>query len=103
MLALVGLTFGLIEAGPLGWASAPVLAALVVAVAGGVFFVWWERRVPEPMLPMRLFAHLVFSSASVAGFAQNFAYYGIVFLLSLFLQNERGDSALTTGLIFLPM
>ncbi|MFC7644537.1 hypothetical protein ACFQX6_30415 [Streptosporangium lutulentum] len=33
----------------------------------------------------------------------NFAYYGIVFLLSLFLQNERGYSALTTGLMFLPM
>jgi DHA2 family methylenomycin A resistance protein-like MFS transporter len=100
---LGGLTFGLIEGGTLGWASASVVAALAVAVAGGVFFVWWERRVPEPMLPMRLFAHPVFSSASVAGFVQNFAYYGIVFLLSLFLQNERGDSALTTGLIFLPM
>ncbi len=103
MLALCGLIFGLIEGGPLGWASPPVLTALVVALVGGVFFVWWERRVPEPMLPMRLFAHPVITSASAAGVVQNFAYYGIVFLLSLFLQNERGDSALATGLIFLPM
>ncbi|MEV5707062.1 MFS transporter [Actinoallomurus sp. NPDC052274] len=103
MLALSGLTFGLIEGGTLGWGSAPVLGALLMAVIVGVFFVWWERRVPEPMLPMRLFAHAKFGAASVAGFVQNFAYYGIVFLLSLFLQNQRGDSALATGLIFLPM
>lgn len=103
MLALSGLTFALIEGGTLGWTTTPVLTALAVAVVGGAFFVWWERRAPEPMLPMRLFTHPVFSSASVAGFVQNFAFYGIVFLLSLFLQNERGDSALATGLIFLPM
>ncbi len=52
---------------------------------------------------MSLFGHPVIPAASVAGFAQNFAYYGIVFLLSLFLQGERGESALATGLIFLPM
>jgi DHA2 family methylenomycin A resistance protein-like MFS transporter len=103
MLALSGLTFALIEGGTVGWTKTPVLTALVVAVVGGAFFLWWERRAPEPMLPMRLFTHPVFSSASVAGFVQNFAYYGIVFLLSLFLQNERGHSALATGLIFLPM
>lgn len=103
MLSLCGLTFGLIEGGTLGWTSAPVLIALIVAAAGGVFFVSRERRVPEPMLPMRLFAHPTFSSASMAGIVQNFAYYGIIFLLSLFLQDRRGYSALATGLIFLPM
>ncbi|MCP2163556.1 MFS transporter [Goodfellowiella coeruleoviolacea] len=103
MLALSALTFALIEGGTVGWTAPPVLAALLVAVAGGVVFVWWERRAPEPMLPMSLFGHPVIPAASVAGFAQNFAYYGIVFLLSLFLQGERGESALATGLIFLPM
>jgi MFS transporter, DHA2 family, methylenomycin A resistance protein len=103
VLALCALTFGLIEGGARGWSSVPVLAALVVAVVGGGLFVWWERRTAEPMLPMRLFAHPAFSSASAVGFAMNFSYYGIVFLLSLFLQNERGDSALVTGLMFLPM
>ncbi|WP_186382839.1 MFS transporter [Amycolatopsis rhizosphaerae] len=103
MLSLAGLTFGLIEGGTAGWTRPPVVAAVAVAVVCGAFFVWWERRVPDPMLPMGLFSRPAFSSASVAGFVLNFAYYGIVFLLSLFLQNERGDSALTTGLVFLPM
>lgn len=103
IVTLSGLVFALIEGGSLGWRSPSVVAGLVLGVAGAVSFVLWERRAPEPMLPMRLFAHPMFSAASVAGFVQNFSYYGIVFLLSLFLQDERGYSALETGLIFLPM
>jgi DHA2 family methylenomycin A resistance protein-like MFS transporter len=102
-LALVGLTSGLIEGGTRGWTSAPILAALAVAAAGGAVFVGWERRAAEPMLPTRMFADPVVRAVGVAGFAQNFAYYGIVFLLSLFLQDERGDSPLATGLVLLPM
>jgi len=101
--ALGGLVFALIEGGTLGWGSPGVVAAFAVAAVSGAGFVWWERRAPDPILPLRLFSHPVFSSASVAGFVQNFAYYGIVFLLSLFLQIERDYSALRTGLIFLPM
>lgn len=103
ILTLGGLVFGLIEGGTLGWDSAAVVAAFSAAAAAGAAFVWWELRAPEPILPLRLFAHPTFSSASLAGFVQNFAYYGIVFLLSLFLQIERDYSALRTGLVFLPM
>jgi MFS transporter, DHA2 family, methylenomycin A resistance protein len=103
MLSLCGLTFGLIEGGTLGWTAAPVLIALLAAAAGSVVFIRRERQAAEPMLPMRLFANPAFSSASMAGVVQNLAYYGIIFLLSLFLQDERGYSALATGLIFLPM
>ncbi|MEU9175113.1 MFS transporter [Streptomyces sp. NPDC048420] len=103
IVALAGLVFALIEGGTLGWDAPAVVAGLVLGVAGAVSFVLWERRAPEPMLPMRLFSHPMFSTASIAGFVQNFSYYGIVFLLSLFLQDERGYSALETGLLFLPM
>ncbi len=94
VLALCALTFGLIERSVAAFALAAVCAAL---------FVRRERRAKEPMLPLRLFANAGFSSASAVGFAMNFSYFGIVFLLSLFLQNERGESALVTGLMFLPM
>jgi DHA2 family methylenomycin A resistance protein-like MFS transporter len=103
VVVLCGSTYGLIEGGHRGWSSAPVLTGLIAAAAGAVFFVRWERREADPMLPLDLFAHPAFSAASVVGFVQNFAYYGIVFLLSLFLQEQRGDSALVTGLVFLPM
>jgi DHA2 family methylenomycin A resistance protein-like MFS transporter len=102
-LALGGLTFGIIEGGTLGWTAAPVLTSLAVAAACGALFARWERRAPEPMLPRGMFANPVVPAVGVAGLVQNFAYYGIIFLLSLFLQNERGESALATGLAFLPM
>ncbi len=101
--ALCGATYGLIEGGHQGWTAAPVLTGLIAAVVGVTFFIWWEGRVEGPMLPLNLFAHSTFSAASIVGFVQNFAYYGIVFLLSLFLQEQRGNSALVTGLVFLPM
>ena len=94
VFALCALTFGLIEG------SWPALAAAAVSA---VVFIGWERRAPEPMLPVRLFKDPAFASANAVGFGLNFAYYGIVFLLSLFLQGEQGHSALATGLMFLPM
>jgi DHA2 family methylenomycin A resistance protein-like MFS transporter len=103
VLALCALTFGLIEGDGLGWTSTTVLAALAITLLSGGIFIWWEQRTPEPMLPLRLFANRTFSAASAIGFAMNLAFYGIVFLLSLFLQNQRGYSALETGLMFLPM
>jgi MFS transporter, DHA2 family, methylenomycin A resistance protein len=103
IVALGGLVFALIEGGTLGWGSPAVVAAFAAAAVAGVAFVRWEQRAAEPIVPLGLFRHPVFSSASLAGFVQNFAYYGIVFLLSLFLQIERDYSALRTGLVFLPM
>ncbi|NKY50488.1 MFS transporter [Nocardia vermiculata] len=103
VLSLCGLTYGLIEGGHQGWTSLPVLTALLAATAGIAFFARWESRVEDPMLPLSLFTGSTFSAASVVGFVQNFAYYGIVFLLSLFLQELGGNSALVTGLVFLPM
>lgn len=100
---LGGLVFALIEGGTLGWGSPGVVGSFVLSAVAGTGFVWWQRRAPEPILPPRLFHLPAFSAASAAGFVQNFAYYGIVFLLSLYLQEELGYSALRTGLVFLPM
>ena len=38
-----------------------------------------------------------------SGFALNFGFYGVTFLFSLYFQSFRGMTALTTGLLFLPM
>jgi hypothetical protein len=53
--------------------------------------------------PWGLYANPRFTSGSLAGLVQKFAYYGILFLLSLYLQDLRGNSGLVPGLTFLPM
>jgi DHA2 family methylenomycin A resistance protein-like MFS transporter len=102
VLTLVLLAFGLIESGSSGWGSPVVLGALVLAVAGGIAFVAAERRHPDPMLPLGLFADREFSGAAVVGVAINLGFYGQIFLLTLYFQQTRQFSPLVAGLAMMP-
>jgi len=61
-----------------------------------------ERRAAAPMLPLELFRSRVFSASAFVGAAINFGFYGQLFVISLYFQQVRGYSALTTGLAMLP-
>ncbi len=50
-----------------------------------------------------MFRDRTFSATVLFGICVNFAYYGIVFVLSLYLQRVRGDTPLQAGLAFLPL
>jgi len=101
--ALAALAGSLIEGGVHGDGSAPVLAGFVVAVCSGVTFVLIERRRREPMLPPGLFRIPAFRTAAAIGVVINIAFYGLIFVLSLFFQRAQGMSPLHTGLAFAPM
>jgi DHA2 family methylenomycin A resistance protein-like MFS transporter len=103
ILALTGLTMMVIEAKPLGWTHPLVLACAGVALVTAPLFVWAESRSAAPMLPLRFFKAPGFSVAVTYGVIVNLTYYGIVFLLSLYLQRVHGYSALRTGLAYLPL
>jgi len=102
IVALTALTGGLIEAGPHGWASWPVLAGLVVAALAAAAFVAVQRRVRSPMLPLPLLRRPTLSAGSVVGLLINLGFYGQLFAYSLYLQQVRGDSPLIAGLSLLP-
>ena len=102
IVALGALTFALIEGGARGWTSAVVLFSFVVAAVSAVWLVGHERRTPAPLLPLSLLADRRFSASTGAGALVNLAFYGELFVLSLFLQQERGLTALEAGLAFLP-
>src|SRR5262249_30428450 len=74
------------------------IAALVFGV-----FVWWERRVWEPMLDVRLFKNLRFSAASGSVTIAFFALFGFIFLITMYFQFLRGYSPLSTGVRTLPV
>ncbi len=103
IVALVALTVCLTEAGRFGWHHPLVYGALLLSVAATAVFLWLELRSAEPMLPLSLFRTATFSVASAAGVIVNFAYYGLIFVFSLFFQIEQQLSAQWTGLAFLPM
>ncbi len=102
VVALAALTVGIVESGALGWGSTLATGALALAVLAGALFLVVERRGTSPMLPLRLFAAPGYAAGLAAGVLLSFAMYGELFLVSLYLQDERGLSATAMGLAFLP-
>jgi DHA2 family methylenomycin A resistance protein-like MFS transporter len=100
LVLLVGAT---IEGGVHGFAATDVLAGYVAALACGCAFVWFEARGRSPMLPLSLFGSRVFSVCSVVGLLVNIAFYGLIFVISLFFQRVQGLSPLSTGLALVPV
>ena len=103
VLAMGGLTYGAIEAGAVGLTAPRVLTAFVVAVVALAAFLAAQARGAHPMVPLELFRSTNVSVAVAVGFAFIVGYYGLPFVMSLYLQQLRGLSPLATGLAFLPM
>ncbi|MER7687266.1 MFS transporter [Streptomyces sp. NPDC097610] len=101
--AMGGLTYGAIEAGADGFGALRVIAAFCVAVLAGALFLLAQARGKSPMIPMPLLRARTMLIASTVGFALNIGFYGMVFLISLYLQQARDLSPLATGVAFLPM
>jgi DHA2 family methylenomycin A resistance protein-like MFS transporter len=68
-----------------------------------VVFVQIESRVAAPVVPLALFRDRTALTVLASGFAVNTAWYGIVFMIGLYVQQIRGASALAAGLMFIPM
>ena len=101
--ALGCLAGAIIEGGTHGWSNPWVLAGFAAFAALAVIFVFQERRTKQPMLPLSLFRHRLFALTSAIGLLVNVAFYGLIFVLSLYFQQINGLSPLATGLAFLPM
>jgi MFS transporter, DHA2 family, methylenomycin A resistance protein len=101
-LALLALTYGLIEAGRQGWTSGFALAGFGSFVLLIPIFIWLERRSTHPVLPGFLFSKSIFSTCISVGFVLNFCMYGILFVESVYLQNVLALGAFTAGLVITP-
>ena len=60
-------------------------------------FVWWERRVAEPVLDLRLFLRPTFAASSAVIGLQNLAMYALLFQLPIFFEQVRNVEAGITG------
>ncbi len=103
ILALIGLIAAIIELR--AWQSERAVVAMgaALAVLAGSAFVRVESRVAQPMLPLGFFHRAAFSACIVFGVLMNLVYYGMLFVLTLYLQTVHGYSALQTGMAYLPL
>jgi EmrB/QacA subfamily drug resistance transporter len=85
------------------WRSAQILGLALLAAVTLVLFVLVERRAPEPIIPLGLFANRNFSLISGVGFLLGFAMFGAINFLPLYQQTVQGSSATNSGLLLLPM
>lgn len=87
----------------LAWSSWQVIGLLGVAVGGALGFVAWEKRAPEPLLPMRLFSNPTFSILITGNAVYGMAGMGVLAFFPLFFQVSLGESPTRAGLILASM
>jgi EmrB/QacA subfamily drug resistance transporter len=103
VLGLGGPVFAMIEEPRHGWSDPVILVPLVAGLALLATFVWWERRVTQPMLPLGLFARRNFTFANLETLAVYAGLSTLTFFLVLFMQQLAGYTALRSGLALIPI
>jgi EmrB/QacA subfamily drug resistance transporter len=97
------LTYSIIEGPSAGWLSGQSAALFGLAALALAVLLPYEARRREPLLELRFFRSVPFSSASVIAICAFAALGGFLFLNTLYLQDVRGFSALEAGLCTLPI
>jgi EmrB/QacA subfamily drug resistance transporter len=103
IMVLGSLTYGIIEGPALGWASPLIAGALTVAAGSLAAFLAWERQASEPLIDLRFFRSVPFSSATAMALFAFAALGGFLFLNTVYLQDVRGLSAIQAGIDTLPL
>lgn len=85
------------------WSSPLIVSLGVGAGLALIAFIAVERRVMEPVLPLRFFSNRTFALTSAIGLIVGFALFGSVTFLPLFLQVVNGASPTASGLQMIPM
>ncbi|WP_033261799.1 MFS transporter [Amycolatopsis vancoresmycina] len=103
LLVLGSLVFGLIEARSLGWTSPWILGLFALATVGVLGLLRYEPRRTDPLLELRLFRSIAFSSAIVMAVLALCGFGIFLFVATQYLQEVRGLTALQAGLCLLPV
>src|ERR1700741_2947322 len=100
---LVGVVYGLSEAETKGWGAPTTIALLAAGVVLLAAFVLVERRVPHPLLPLRIVLNRFRGGSYLAIGLSAIGLFGVFLFLTYYLQLILHYSPVTTGLAFLPM
>jgi EmrB/QacA subfamily drug resistance transporter len=103
IIMLATLTYAVIEGPSHGWGSALIITMFAVGVVAAASLILVESRIREPLLQVRFFRSVPFSGASVIAILAFGVLAGFLFLNTLYLQDDRGYSALHAGLLTVPM
>jgi EmrB/QacA subfamily drug resistance transporter len=100
---LFSLVYGFSRADTDGWADPLTLGLLAAAAVLLAVFVLVERRVAEPLLPLRVVRDRTRGGSYLAVAVAGAGMFGVFLFLTFYLQTTLGYSPVRTGLAFLPM
>ncbi|HET9848610.1 MAG TPA: DHA2 family efflux MFS transporter permease subunit [Candidatus Dormibacteraeota bacterium] len=106
LLAVVGVTalvYGVIEQPIHGWGDSRVLIGIIGGAIVLVAFIIWDLRRPAPFVDLRNFRNRSFTWSTVAFVMTGFALFGVMFILTPYIQIVLGNDAQATGIKLLPM
>lgn len=103
MFTLTAFIGAIIEWHDLGYKHPFIISSLLFSVIMFCLFIITEKRAIAPILPLDLFRSANFNVLILLGVILNNAYYGTVFVLSLYLQDVLLYSSLHAGLAFIPL
>jgi EmrB/QacA subfamily drug resistance transporter len=100
---LGGMVYALIEKTHYGWGSPLIYVPLIGGIVASAWFVWHERRIADPMLPLGIFRNRNFSVGNLATIAIYGGLSVATFLITVFVQQVGGYSAIEAGMATLPV
>jgi EmrB/QacA subfamily drug resistance transporter len=102
-VALIGVTFAVIEGENAGYRTWWVVLLFVLAALAAAAFVAIERRSRDPVLRLEFFRIPTFSGATIVGFATSFGLFAVFFFTALYLQIVANFSGWRIALEFTAM
>jgi len=101
-VGLAGVVFALIESSELGWGHRAIWGAAAAGLVALILFVFVERRVKAPMMPLDLFRSRDFTGANLLTLLLYAALSGVFFFIPLNLIQVQGYTATAAGGSMLP-
>jgi EmrB/QacA subfamily drug resistance transporter len=99
--SLMLLVYGLTQTTNVGWTSIETIGVLAGSAVLMAAFLWIENRSRSPLVPLGFFRRRTPTAANVIGLGLGTMVFGMFFLLSLYMQQVLGFSAIKTGLGYL--
>ena len=99
-ISLASSTTAVIEGPHTGWTSWTIVGLFVTAGAALGLFLFYEPRRKDPLVDLRFFHSIPFSSATLLALCAFASFAGFLFLNALYLQQARGFSAFHTGVVY---
>jgi EmrB/QacA subfamily drug resistance transporter len=93
--------FGITQANDYGWSSATTIGIFAAAAALLAGFVAWETRTKDPLMSFSIFRIKTVAGANIAGFILGTALFSMFLMLTLYMQQVLGYSALKTGVAYI--